>query len=591
MSGQDYSNVTSLLTQSFPDAKTVAVCEFTSLTVREGTVPEHNVVCTEAELHEAQAHPRLLYSELASAVEARTLADIESLGFNTLNSQRGRQALDPLREVLLTRGVETNAALLDDDADGVADSQWSTDMENALLNFDRPLDLGRLVDFKDDIFVKNPSSAEATYGAVQWNAKLIDFICSHPSKWQTYFTERMVTDSNTYITTNHFFMLVMALCRSQILYGTAVTGETTRDKKRIAIMGLFPPIDKDTSVGDIMTLSYSTPSSTSDQSAIEWFQTYPETRPSVSGIYGGRNSDIMKAYASARTQQLKSDASCEKPPPLGTVAALTFDCASWNRTYNCVNRPKASFDPSGEWTDNISLFEALVGSVAWNGGVLDSEKTLMQCVSDNIQLFVPGIPGAFSLKCAKTNGIKSLDSGLGTFDDLICESEVQLCGSAAKAAKQISSWIQTAATPVKLSPANKIALYNQLLADIPYGMTGAIRAFCGNVRGKTTVLDRASDEAVDDAEQQTISRSYELISRDKQCDVLVRVDLALDLTTYCIESQNPSASDTFLKNIRDQITELVKTPSSHADVKTALVNLVGNRIIELNESLFEPQCN
>ena len=285
------------------------------------------------------------------------------------------------------------------------------------------------------------------------------------------------------------------------------------------------------------------------------------------------------------------------PPPLGTVAALTFDCASWNRTYNCVDRPKASFNPAVKWTQKISLFEALVGSVAWNGGVLDSEKTLMQCVSDNIQLFVPGIPGAFSLKCAKTNGIKSLDSCLGTFDDLICQSEVQLCGSAAKAAKQISSWIQTAATPVKLSPANKIALYNQLLADIPYGMTGAIRAFCGNVRGKTTVLDRASDEAVDDAEQQTISRSYELISRDKQCDVLVRVDLALDLTTYCIESQNLSESDTFLESIKVKITDLAAIPNNadaptvFESIKTELNTLIAARIKELNESLFVPQCN
>ena len=35
----------------------------------------------------------------------------------------------------------------------------------------------------------------------------------------------MVTDSYTDITTDHLFMLVMALCRSQILYGTAVTGK------------------------------------------------------------------------------------------------------------------------------------------------------------------------------------------------------------------------------------------------------------------------------------------------------------------------------------------------------------------------------
>jgi hypothetical protein len=594
MSGQDYSNVTSLLTQSFPDAKTVATCEFTSLTVREGTVPEHNVVCTEAELHEAQAHPRLLYSELESAVGARTLADIESLGFNTLNSQRGRQALDPLRDVLLTRGVEKLSLSWANGSEDVMNT-WRTNMENALLNFDRPLDLGRLKDFKEDIFVTHPGVSAVSvvlgkYGAVQLDAKLMDFIWLHPSKWQEYFTElKGLNGDKPVITTNNFFMLVMALCRSQILYGTAVTGETTRDNKRIAIMGLFPPIDKDTRVRDIMTLSYSKPSSTNLE--YKWFQKFPLLAPpSESGIYGGRNSDIMKAYASARTKQLKSDAPCEKHPPLDTVA-LTFDCASWNRNYNCVETPKASFDPYGEWTDNFYLFEALVGSVAYNGGNLDSEKTLMQCVSDNIQLFVPGIPGAFSLKCAKTNGIKSLDSGLGTFDDLICQSEVQLCGSAAKAAKQISSWIQTAATPVKLSPANKIALYNQLLADIPYGMTGAIRTFCGNVRGKTTVLDRASDEAVDDAEQQTISRSYELISRDKQCDVLVRVDLALDLTTYCIESQNPSASDTFLEKWRNQITKLNNDSSTHETVKLELKKLIADRINELNVSRFEPQCN
>ena len=363
-------------------------------------------------------------------------------------------------------------------------------------------------------------------------------------------------------------------------------------------MGLFPPIDKDTKVRDIMGLSYTTPANDNN---FKWFQTFPLALPSKSGIYGGRNSDIMKAYASARKQQLRSDvtnAKCEKPRSLGTVAALTFACASWNRTYNCVDTPKASFNPGAELGvfSEISLFEALVGSDAWNKGNLQSERTLMQHVSDNIQLFVPGIPGAFSLKCAKTNGIKSLYSDLGTFDtsdsDFICQSEVQLCGSAAKAAKQISSWIQTAATPVKLSPANKIALYNQLLADIPYGMTGATRAICGNVRGKTTVLDRVSDEAVDDAEQQSISRSYELISRDKQCDVLVRVDLALDLTTYCIESNTDKGErTTFLEQIRQQISALIATPSTHASVQPKLVNLVTERIKELNDSPFVPQCN
>ena len=113
MSGQDYSNTTSLIRQEFPDAKTVATCEFSSLTVRQGKVPEHNVVCTEAELHEAQAHPRLLYSELAVAVEARTLAEIERLGFNTLNSQRGAQALDPVRDGLVTAEVSNVAGDLD----------------------------------------------------------------------------------------------------------------------------------------------------------------------------------------------------------------------------------------------------------------------------------------------------------------------------------------------------------------------------------------------------------------------------------------------------------------------------------------------
>ena len=105
MNGQEYANVISLVRQEFPDAKTVATCEFTALTVRQGNTPEHSVVCSEAELHEAQAHPRLLYSELALAVEAPTLKDIEKLGFNTLNSQRGAQALDPVRDVMVSKAT------------------------------------------------------------------------------------------------------------------------------------------------------------------------------------------------------------------------------------------------------------------------------------------------------------------------------------------------------------------------------------------------------------------------------------------------------------------------------------------------------
>ena len=489
--------------------------------------------------------------------------------------------------------------------------EYSPDRESFIFSLKQSV-----AEFKKD--------AEAVFGPDQLNAKLVDFICSSPSDWHNYFAnlfDAFTDDGYRNVTTCPFFMLVMALCRSQVLYGTAVTGEAVRDNTRIAIMGLFPPIDHHTTVMDIMSQRYTSPVG---EDCFEWFQTIPVALPSKSGIYGGRNSDIMKEYASAREQQLreqhirsKSDKSvhCETPTSLGKVAALTFECASWNRKYNCVDTPKASFNPVN-WTDTvgnrgpITLFEALVGTSIYQSAKSQNlakrdklTSDFMQYVSDNVQLFVPGIPGAFSLKCAKTNGIKRLCSALGTFNvlsdsDYSCQPEAQLCGSASKAAKQISSWIQLAAEPAKLSPANKIALYNQLLADIPYGITGATRAICGNVRDKTTVIDRASDEAVYDAEDQSISRSYELISDDKRCDVFVRVDLALGLTTYCIESNTNerrrnnfiSAIENILQNLAEADDNNAPNSEAHKDLTKQYNNLVAKQANALTKP-FVPQCN
>jgi hypothetical protein len=159
-------------------------------------------------------------------------------------------------------------------------------------------------------------------------------------------------------------------------------------------MGLLKTISDTTKVSDVMELLYD-PTTTTEPSKV--FGSLPILPPSVSGIYGGRNDQILLAYDEARSQS----SGCRS---LAGTIALMEECPSWGQEENCVKTASLSL-PSITWLDGVSIFEALVGRAyytsvfrpaydqnnAANVGV--GEQNLMTAVRDNVQIFVPGVPG------------------------------------------------------------------------------------------------------------------------------------------------------------------------------------------------------
>lgn len=583
MSGPTYSNTTSSLVQHFQptDTNKVVTCPFVAQTVRHTpvvyetesgvvwdtsgseTTPNKKANIELTELVDSQKQPRLSYPEMASGVNAASLLALEKLGFNRLvGSSRGEEMLAPVNEAFIASvysadpsTAQSNAATL---SQGLAGVGW----QDTLTDYQKwfPVDGGK---------VGGGFASEPTNAPYQGSTPIFDFILNPPCSWYQYFALKMQSgDSSspdsTNLATSPLFNIVMAMCRAQVLYGMAFTGETTRNNlvncpRRdqewiIAVMGVIPTIKDTTTVLELFESVFQQPghdsTSPPKDTDAHWMGQLPRVPPSTSGIYEGRNEGILQAYIDAR----RETKGCSLASGL---AAVMLECPSWGQEENCVKRSRnASYKPGpSSWGVGLTLVELLVGETYYGyltgsdtSAIPPRQQGLLSAINENVEIFVPGIPGAFSLRCASIGA---------EGPDCPTISSYNLCGSSAAAARAIADWI-ISAVPT-LSPANRISLYNQILTAAPDSMTGAgnfvtlalAGAGAGQRRNETVTVLPAEGQALVDDESQTLSRSYELTAYNDPNTIILRADLTLGIQLFCRDSMSHGSSQSVAQAVKE----------------------------------------
>lgn len=549
-----------------------------------------------------QAQPRLSQHEIDRALKAQTIQEIEDLGFNPLvQSPRGQQLLGPVNNGY---AISKLFDKLGQSCNGAQNGL------NKICGAEACQDLLRWYSY---------GNALGEFGKDQLDYSIQDFITKPPCLWYTIFAELKAED-NFLITSSPFFMIVMGLCRSQMLYGTSVVGEVLRDiprpynrcdphgtdPVRVAILGLIPTITCSTTIGQVMFSVFVGLKREEDVDGdgntvvpSDIVQTWPPTAEAVLNLKGGRNRDVVDAYERSR-RGVTSCNPCYNTPLLAVAPV----CASWSQRNNCVEAPHPSLasrddknfpvsrptlslaklriakvdyavrgvaaDAALHWvedssqltcgeytTRSVTFLEAMVGTAVYNeiascstgpdgdhaeAGtglplVFANNKSLLDIMSRAAQIFVPGIPGAFTLQCA----VEKVHAADGS--DIVPPEPESNCFSNSQFSRLLTSQFETL---VSLSPANRIGLYNQLLHSTPGRITAAVNVVMkngittiGNRKKKASVLTVLSDFDVDDHAHEdnavNVSRSYTLQSVGTSGNPHARIDLSADYNIYDLE--------------------------------------------------------